>query len=164
MYFALMRKIDALLDEYGQSHKNALNKRIHWVCVPLIFFSIVGLLWSIPAGGLQAALPALGVFANWATLALLLVLIYYIRLSIPLAVGMVLVTLGFAALAFYLDQWNILPLWALSVIIFVAAWIGQFYGHKVEGKKPSFIKDLQFLLIGPAWLMHFIYKNLGVKY
>ena len=56
------------------------------------------------------------------------------------------------------------PLWVISLIIFFVAWVGQFYGHKVEGKKPSFLKDIQFLLIGPAWLMHFIYKRLGIPY
>ena len=56
------------------------------------------------------------------------------------------------------------PLWIFSVIIFVIAWIGQFIGHKIEGKKPSFIEDLQFLLIGPAWLLSFIYKKIGIKY
>jgi uncharacterized membrane protein YGL010W len=62
------------------------------------------------------------------------------------------------------DQANFLPLWAIALIVFVVAWIGQFWGHKVEGKKPSFFKDLQFLLIGPAWLMHFIFKKLGISY
>jgi len=57
-----------------------------------------------------------------------------------------------------------LPLWAIAVIVFALAWVGQFYGHKVEGKKPSFLKDIQFLLIGPAWLMHFIYRRLGITY
>jgi len=56
------------------------------------------------------------------------------------------------------------PLWVVCIAVFVLAWIGQFYGHKVEGKKPSFLKDIQFLLIGPAWLMHFIYKRLGIPY
>jgi uncharacterized membrane protein YGL010W len=54
-------------------------------------------------------------------------------------------------------------LWLVSIIIFVSAWIGQFIGHKIEGQKPSFMDDLQFLLIGPAWLMSFIYKKFGVK-
>ena len=57
-----------------------------------------------------------------------------------------------------------MPLWIFSVIIFVIAWIGQFIGHRIEGKKPSFIEDLQFLLIGPAWLLSFIYKKIGIKY
>jgi len=56
------------------------------------------------------------------------------------------------------------PLWAVSLGIFALAWIGQFYGHKIEGKKPSFFKDLQFLLIGPAWLMHFVYKKMRIPY
>ena len=61
-------------------------------------------------------------------------------------------------------QADVAPLWLVSLIIFVVAWIGQFYGHKVEGKKPSFLKDIQFLLIGPAWLMHFVYKKIGIPY
>ena len=53
--------------------------------------------------------------------------------------------------------------WRLSLAIFIVAWIGQFIGHKIEGKKPSFFEDLQFLLIGPAWLLSFIYNKLGIK-
>jgi uncharacterized membrane protein YGL010W len=52
----------------------------------------------------------------------------------------------------------------ISLAVFVVAWIVQFYGHKIEGKKPSFLKDVQFLMIGPAWLMHFIYKKIGIGY
>jgi uncharacterized membrane protein YGL010W len=52
----------------------------------------------------------------------------------------------------------------LSLIIFAVAWVFQFVGHKIEGAKPSFLEDLQFLLIGPAWLLHFIYKKLGIPY
>jgi uncharacterized membrane protein YGL010W len=159
-----MRKIDALLNEYGESHQNAFNKKVHWICVPLIFFSIVGLIWSIPSGPLQAFEGALGSYANWATFILVLLLFYYFALSVPLAIGMGL--FGFVCLyvAHILSAASPLPLWQLSIFIFVGAWIGQFYGHKIEGKKPSFLKDLQFLLIGPAWLMHFIYKNAGLKY
>ena len=53
-------------------------------------------------------------------------------------------------------------IWKLSMLIFIFAWIGQFIGHKIEGQKPSFFEDIQFLLIGPAWLLSFIYKKLGV--
>ena len=48
--------------------------------------------------------------------------------------------------------------------IFIVSWIGQFIGHKIEGQKPSFFDDLKFLLIGPAWLLSFIYKKIGIKY
>ena len=158
-----MRKIDALLAEYGESHQNSTNKAIHWICVPLIFFSIVGLISSIPSGPVQMLLGEGNPYANWATIALILVTAYYITLSISLTIGMVLFGLLCLFVINLLNSMG-LQVWLVSVVVFVAAWIGQFYGHKVEGKKPSFLKDIQFLLIGPAWLMHFIYKQLGVPY
>ncbi|NOS90485.1 MAG: DUF962 domain-containing protein [Cyclobacteriaceae bacterium] len=159
-----MRKIDELLAEYGESHQNATNKMIHWICVPLIFFSVVGLIGSIPTQFLISVFGQGSWFANWATIILCLTLLYYITLSVPLAFGMFL----FGTLCLFVMRqllaMNVAPLWAISIAIFVLAWIGQFYGHKVEGKKPSFFKDVQFLMIGPAWLMHFIYKKIGIPY
>jgi uncharacterized membrane protein YGL010W len=159
-----MSKIDRLLSEYGESHQNATNKSIHWICVPLIFFSIVGLIASIPAKPLQAFLGESSPFANWAAMILLFITVYYLSLSFTLALGMFMFGLFCLVVASMISKLNVAPLWVISIAIFVLAWIGQFYGHKVEGKKPSFLKDIQFLLIGPAWLMHFIYKRLGIPY
>lgn len=158
-----MSKINDLLAEYGESHQNPTNKLIHWICVPSIFFSIVGLIYSIPNGLLVDILGNTW-YSNWAAVALLVVFIYYVVLSIPLSIGMA----GFGLLCIYLANTIAAtftyPMWLISIIIFVVAWIGQFYGHNVEGKKPSFLKDVQFLLIGPAWLMHFIYRKVGIPY
>ncbi len=159
-----MRKIDELLSEYGESHQNETNKAIHWLCVPLIFFSIVGLLASIPSSHVQSFLGIGNPYANWAGVVLILVIVYYVSLSIPLSIGMMLFGALCLMAAHLIDASTLAPLWLVSVIIFVLAWITQFYGHKIEGKKPSFLKDIQFLLIGPAWLMHFIYKRLGIPY
>jgi uncharacterized membrane protein YGL010W len=159
-----MRRIDELLEEYGESHQHETNKTIHWICVPLIFFSIVGLLASIPSGIVQSFLGPGNPYANWAGVALILVIVYYVSLSIPLSIGMMLFGVLCLTAANLISRLNIAPLWLICLVIFVVAWIGQFYGHKVEGKKPSFFKDLQFLLIGPAWLMHFVYKRLGIPY
>lgn len=159
-----MRKIDLLLEEYGESHRNHTNKLIHWFCVPAIFFSVVGLIFSIPTGFLPEALPFLGSFANWATIALALVLIYYVSLSVSLTLGMLFFSALCLALANFLNLAFPGKLWVISLGIFIIAWIIQFIGHKIEGKKPSFFKDVQFLMIGPAWLMHFIYKKIGVVY
>ncbi|MFL0685862.1 putative membrane protein YGL010W [Algoriphagus aquaeductus] len=159
-----MRKIDLLLEEYGESHRNETNKLIHWVCVPAIFFSVVGLIFSIPSAFLMELLPFIGNFANWATFALLFVLIYYLSLSVPLTLGMLLYASFCLALANFLQILFPGKLGLISIGVFVIAWILQFYGHKIEGKKPSFLKDLQFLLIGPAWLLHFIYKRIGIAY
>ncbi len=160
-----MRTVDVLIEEYGDSHRNPTNKTIHWLCVPAIFFSTVGLFWSIPQGPLNDVLP--GPFApylNWATVALLFTTIWYWRMSVPLAMGMIGISVAMMALCVGAMTVTDMPLWQTSLIIFVVAWIGQFIGHKIEGKKPSFFKDLQFLLVGPMWLMHFIYKRLGIGY
>lgn len=158
-----MKKIDSLFLEYGESHQNKINKTIHWICVPLIFFSIVGMIASIPSEPLQRMTDG-NPYANWATALLVLVVVYYVSLSIPIAIGMTLFGLLCLFICNFIVQLNVAPLWLVSVIIFVVAWIGQFYGHKVEGKKPSFLKDIQFLMIGPAWLMHFLYKKAGIPY
>lgn len=159
-----MRKIDHLFSEYGENHQNGTNKTIHWICVPLIFFSIVGLIASIPSQLVESVLGDENPYANWAAVGLILVLVYYVSLSIPLSIGMMLFSALCLIIANFIVQSTQVPLWVVSLIIFFVAWIGQFYGHKIEGKKPSFLKDIQFLLIGPAWLMHFIYKRLGIPY
>jgi uncharacterized membrane protein YGL010W len=56
------------------------------------------------------------------------------------------------------------PLWLTALVIFVIAWIGQFAGHALEGKRPSFFKDVQFLLIGPLWLVAAAYRRVGLPY
>jgi uncharacterized membrane protein YGL010W len=83
-----MRKVDILFAEYGESHQNTTNKAIHWVCVPLIFFSIVALIASIPASPLEKMAGQKDAFTNWATLLLLLAMVYYVSLSIPLTIAL----------------------------------------------------------------------------
>lgn len=158
-----MKTIDQWLDEYGESHKNKTNKMIHWICIPLIVFSLVGMLWTIPTPAVFDKTP----YLNWASIVLAAALLFYIRLSIPLFIGFVLISaltlLGNSYLSELLGRNWVFHL-AVSIGIFVIAWIGQFIGHNIEGKKPSFFKDLQFLLIGPAWLLHFALKSIGLPY
>jgi uncharacterized membrane protein YGL010W len=156
-----MKKVDALLAEYGESHKNKTNKLIHWICVPAILFAIIGLLWSIPT---PETFNQFNFPVNFGTLGLLIALFYYKTLSSSLTLGMIFVAVGITAGNYYLDKLQIPPLWLISTIIFVIAWIFQFIGHGIEGKKPSFFKDLQFLLIGPLWLLHFIYNKLNIPF
>ncbi|BDY04723.1 Mpo1-like protein [Ferrimonas sp. YFM] len=140
-----MKSVEQWFAEYGESHRNPTNKTIHWICVPLITFSVLGMLWSL---------------SPWAALAAVVFsLLFYLRLSRPLAVAMAAI----AALMLWVIS-NLAQILMLSVLIFVLAWIGQFYGHHVEGKKPSFFKDVQFLLIGPIWLLGFIFRKQGWQY
>ena len=153
-----MKSIDQWLSEYGESHKNPTNKMVHFVCVPVIFFTIVGLLYCIKLPfGFAAGYPVTG-----AHIALLFVAIYYSLLSIPLAIGMAIYGVVCLLLCHAID---IAPyrLLLVSVALFVLAWIAQFWGHNVEGKKPSFLKDIQYLMMGPAWIMSFLFKKIGLS-
>ncbi len=159
-----MKPIQTWFDEYAESHQNPTNKLFHWFCIPLIVFSLLGLLASIPSEAIQNIFPEeFRPYIHNGTIFLLGSLVFYFRLSISIALGMLI----FSILCLHGIVWigNIdYPLWLLSLIIFAFAWIGQFIGHHIEGKKPSFVKDLQFLMIGPAWLLGFIYKKLGIAY
>lgn len=147
-----MKSIQQWFDEYGVSHQNPTNKLIHWFCVPAIYFCVMGLLYSIP-------LPYGGV----AVVVMMSTLVFYALLSINLAVGVGLINLLMYSLLVYMDM-AALPIAWFCLGLFLVAWIGQFIGHNIEGAKPSFFKDIQFLLIGPAWLLGFIYRRLGVAY
>lgn len=155
------KSADQWFAEYGESHQNDTNELIHWICVPVIFCCVLGLIWSIPVPALLAG-PA--PWFNWAQPVALAVLLFYLRLSVPLAVGMFLFIGGCSALIAWHAAACPFAVWKSCLVLFVLAWIGQFIGHKIEGKKPSFFHDVVFLLIGPAWLLHFMYKKLGLKY
>lgn len=156
-----MQSVESLLSEYGESHRNAWNKLIHWICVPAIVWTVVALLWSIP---FPAALQNDVVPVNWATIALILAQIYYFRLSLRLGTGLLLYNILMLWLTALVEAASPWPLWQVALAVFIIAWIGQFIGHIIEGKRPSFFKDVQFLLIGPAWLMAFVYRALGISY
>jgi uncharacterized membrane protein YGL010W len=100
---------------------------------------------------------------NWGTVLLFAGVLYYLVLSRSLAVGMILFAVLSIAAILWLDSlpWS---LWLVCVILFVVAWIGQFIGHHYEGRRPSFFKDVQFLMIGPLWLLSFVYRKLGIRY
>ena len=152
-----MKSLDQWLSEYGESHQNPTNKMVHFVCVPVIFFTVVGLLYCIPLFSLSS-----GYTITVAHITLVLVAIYYFLLSAPLAVGMVLYGIICLLLCQFIKQATG-QLLLVSIGLFVIAWILQFWGHKVEGKKPSFLKDLQYLMIGPAWIMSFLFKKIGLS-
>jgi uncharacterized membrane protein YGL010W len=152
-----MKSIQQWLAEYGESHQNETNKTIHWICVPAIFFSVVGLLHCI-----KLPITVFNTHLSMAFIVLAMAIVYYFLLSRTLWIGMLLFGAACIGICLWIENLNFIPLWAFCTITFVLAWIGQFYGHKIEGKKPSFLKDIQFLMMGPAWLMSFIYKKMGI--
>jgi len=141
-----MRKVDELFARYGESHRHPANEAIHWICVPLITWSVLASLW---AASPVAAYIAIG-----------LAVAFYAWLSVQIAVGM----LALFALMLYPLALLGPNAFIVAVVVFVLAWLGQFVGHAIEGRKPSFLEDVKFLLVGPAWLLHFIYRRAGIPY
>lgn len=160
------RPVDTYFTEYAKSHQNPTNKLIHWICVPLIVFSIMGLVWAIPFPYIKFMGQFNGYF-NWASFLVAFSIFYYYKLSPVLSYLMLLVLFGFSYCIIALVDWQKAggpAMWQVCAIIFVLSWIGQFIGHKIEGKKPSFLDDIKFLLIGPAWLLHFLLKRVSIRY
>ena len=141
-----MKSLEQWFEAYGESHRNHTNKITHWFCVPLVTFSVLGLLWAVH-WSLAIAIMAVALF-------------FYIRLSVPLTLAM-LVSTGIMLFIISLLESALVP---LSLGIFIIAWIFQFIGHHIEGKKPSFFQDVQFLLIGYLWVIAFLFRRLGIKY
>ncbi len=159
----MAKTIQQWFDEYSLNHQHPTNKTIHFICVPLIFISLIGLLSYISFTPPHFNHPHLFPYFNLGELVVLTSLIFYLRLSLPVFIGMALFSLLTLAVIFLVNKYSPVPLWAVSATVFVLAWLGQFYGHKIEGKKPSFVTDLQFLLIGPAWILGFVFKKFGIK-
>ncbi len=155
-----MSKLERLLGEYRESHKNETNQVIHNIFVPLIFLSAIGILWDVK---LPVPLDFLGGEPlNVAMIVAVLVFAYYLSISFVVAAGIISVTaLGMILCYLYNGPVSI---WIFSLAIFVISWVFQLVGHKIEGKKPSFFKDLEFFLVGPMWVLVKLYNKLGIKY
>lgn len=159
-------QVDVLFDKYAESHQNHTNELIHWICVPLIVFSLLGLVWAIPFPHLDF-LGRYNGYLNWASFLIAFSIYYYYRLSPVMSYLMLIIIFAMCMVIVKIEQAQAgggPALWLVCAVIFVLAWIGQFIGHKIEGKKPSFLDDVKFLLIGPIWLLHFICKKIGLRY
>ncbi len=153
------RPVDRFLGNYSEDHRNATTQLIHWLCVPVIVWSVIALLWTIPVP------EGLGRQGLWAGLVMVAAMSYYLRLSRPLALAMLIVLAGLMLLTDWLHGMigTRMLLWS-AIGAFVIAWIVQFIGHEIEGRRPSFLTDLSYLLIGPLWLLSKLFRRLGLRY
>lgn len=139
---AVKKPVEILIEQYAESHRNPVNEVIHFVCVPVIMWTFLGLFWTVhPLLALAASVVALG---------------YYFTLSTSLALGMLTLSAAMLGVLYCMPAGWVLP---VSLVVFVVAWIFQFIGHHIEGKKPSFFDDLRFLLIGPLFVLGFLYRK-----
>lgn len=153
------RPIDRWFAHYSDDHRNGTNQRIHVIAVPAIMWSVIAMLWCLP--------PLITWFQHgiWAALAMFGAWAFYNRLSRRLGYGMLAFFFLSGCVCRLLENHigRSSLLW-LALAIFVVAWIAQFVGHKIEGRKPSFLTDLVYLLIGPIWVLAKGYRRLGWTY
>lgn len=143
---AATRKVDQLLAHYEESHRNPRNERIHFVAIPLIMLSLIGLLYTLHP---------------WVAYAFILAsMVYYARLSTVFLASMALLSVVGLALVYAMGEHRL----TISVALFVGAWIAQFVGHKIEGRKPSFFEDLQYLWVGPIFVLSKLFLKLGIRW
>lgn len=157
---AHLRRVDKLFSEYAESHRNPVNLLIHWICVPVIYWTVLALLYALPYPDALRVIPGL----DWSVIGTFIAVLYVLTLSAPLAAGLAILSVLSLMLAAAYRRWGDVPLWQFALFVFAVAWTFQFLGHKIEGRKPSFFRDVQFLLVGPAWLLAKLYRLLGLKY
>jgi uncharacterized membrane protein YGL010W len=139
------RPIDRLIGQYAESHRNPTNVLIHWICVPIIVWCVLALLWVVHP---------------WAAyVAAALSLAWYIGQSPRLALVMAVFAGACLASLLFVPY----PGW-VALALFVITWVLQFIGHHIEGKKPSFLDDLRFLLVGPLFLLAKAFRKAGIAY
>ena len=140
------RRIDQLLAHYGESHQHPVNERIHFIAIPLIMLSLIGLIFCIHP---------------WLAFAFMAAsMVYYARLSGVFLMAMGVWSALLLALVHVMGDVR-LP---LCVAIFVGAWVLQFIGHKLEGKKPSFFEDVQYLWVGPLFVLRPLLQKFAVAW
>lgn len=144
-----MQKLNDLLSEYASSHQNPSNIIIHKLCVPAIMFSFIGLLKlvSFSLGPLEL---------NLAYVVMTLSMLYYLFLSFKYSAFMLVIFSVLYWMTSFFDSLE--KSYLLYLAIFIISWVFQFVGHKIEGKKPSFLTDIFFLLIGPLWVVKKLFK------
>ena len=143
---SVRRRVDRLLAHYEESHRNPVNEAIHFVAIPLIMLSLLGLLSALHP---------------WLAYALVAAsMLYYLRLSGVFLVAMALVSALMLGLVHAMGEHAL----SISATIFVLAWIAQFVGHRIEGRKPSFFEDLQYLWIGPIFVLSKLFLKLGIRW
>lgn len=159
------KKIDVFFAEYMACHQHPSNLLINWVCIPLVLFSVLGLLWSIPFPHL-AFLGKYNGFVNWASFFIAVSGYYYYRLSPVLSYMTILLVFMLSLLVVQFEKWEMaggLALWLSSMIILFIAVTGLVIGQKIEGKPLAFKDIVKLMLISPICLLRILAIKMGLK-
>lgn len=151
--------LDEWADKYGALRARGPGSVSAWLGIPLVVVSLIGLLWAIPVPeALRAASPAI----NYATLFIMATFVYYCILSISLALGGLVLLLAATAPSVWLSQSG-LPLVQVSVGVFAVAFAWQLVETRRAKGRMLVVRNLQYLMLGPIWLLRAAYRSFGLR-
>ncbi len=161
---AEIRPIDVVINQYDIFHQKPVNRIFNYICIPVIMFSVLGFIWSLPFPQLKF-LGVYNGYLNWASFVIAFSIYYYMRLSPIMSYILLLfvfaITFGITQLQ-AVDKGYLLP--QVCIFLFVTANVIQFVGYRIEGKKPTFSDEFKFILTAPLWLLSLVMKKFGIKY
>jgi hypothetical protein len=151
---------DEWADRYGELKVSGARAANAWLGIPLAVGSLIGMLWSAPVPDiLSASSPVI----NFGSLFLMASFVYYCILSIPLALGGLLFLLAVALPSSWLTQAG-LPLWPIASAIFAPALAWQLIETRRATGRLLLLRNLQYLMLGPIWLLRAAYRRVGLPY
>ena len=155
---AIVRPVDRFFAAYSDDHRHPTNQWLHVLCVPAIVWSLLALVYCIP---LSAGLPT----GSLAAVMAIASVAFWLWLSVPIGLGAAaMMALSWGSVAALHAAFGTTVLAVIGASVFVVAWVGQFIGHHIEGRRPSFFTDLVYLMIGPVWVLAKGYRKLSVGY
>jgi len=149
-------KMEELLSRYSNDHRHIWNQRIHKIAVPALLASSVGMFTTLG----RFFLPEIRLLSG-GNLQIVFMLIWYGVLDRRLPRVMAPLLFGAAALITYIDRNHGDLLWPLCLGVFFMGWIFQFIGHRLEGNKPAFFSEFNYLMVGPMWVMITLRRRFG---
>lgn len=151
---------DDWADRFGElRHRGALAPSA-WLGIPLVVMSLIGMLWSLPVPpGLRAGIPVL----NYGTLFVMATFVYYCILSLRLAFGGLLFLVAASVPSAWLSRAG-LPLWTIASGVFVPAFCWQLIETWLANGRMLILRNLQYLMLGPIWLLRAVYRGAGIAY
>lgn len=159
------KEADVIFDEFDASHRNPSNRLIHFVCIPLLMFAVLGMAWSLP-------FPYLGFlgryngYVNWASFILAFAVYFYYRLSPVVSYMLLLLIFAISMIIVKFEKWEIdggPSLWLVSATAFLFAVAGLVIGDRIEGKSPSLRFIVKAMLTGPLWMLRALAGSIGLK-
>lgn len=143
-----MKTLVEQMSVYAAYHRDPTNKAIHFLFVPLIIWSAMGLL--VQLGGLR--LGALEVTLAHAIAVVLLA--YYMRLDFQLGVAMVFLFTFLLVTVLQVDAALGASSWMLFAAVFVGSWVAQAVGHSAfEHRRPALADNLFQVFVAPIFVV-----------